>query len=49
MKNPLIERPWLLVVVALAAFVLAWSIFVVFAQTHPAQSVPLHSARPAAD
>jgi len=41
MKNPLVERPWLLVVVALAAFVLAWTVFVVIAETHPTATVPL--------
>lgn len=41
MKNPLVERPWLLVVVGLAAFVLAWTVFILIAVTHPAESVPL--------
>ncbi|MBK8475864.1 MAG: hypothetical protein IPL39_06000 [Opitutaceae bacterium] len=41
MKNPLVERPWLLVVVGLAAFVLAWTVFLVIATTHPTESVPL--------
>lgn len=41
MKNPLVERPWLLVVVGLGVFVLVWTVFILIAVTHPTESVPL--------
>ena len=49
MKNPLVDRPWLLVVGALSAFVLAWMIFFLIAVTHPTPSVPLVAPRGAAE
>lgn len=48
MKNPLVERPWLLIVAALGAFVIAWIVFVVIAATHPTETIPLPAAQPAA-
>jgi hypothetical protein len=38
----------LLIVVALAAFVVAWIVFVVIAETHPTESIPLPAAAPVA-
>jgi hypothetical protein len=40
-KNPLTERPWLLIVAALAVFVLVWTVFVVIAEVHTPATVPL--------
>jgi hypothetical protein len=45
MKNPLHERPWLAIVVALAAFVLVWSVFLVIAHRNAPATVPLAPAR----
>lgn len=48
MKNPLVDRPWLLIVAALAVFVVAWIVFVVIAETHPTESIPLPESHPVA-
>ncbi|HQF39893.1 MAG TPA: hypothetical protein PK322_12310 [Opitutaceae bacterium] len=40
MKNPLVERPWLLIVAALAVFVVAWVVFLVVAELHKPAEVP---------
>ncbi len=47
MRNPLHDRPWLLIVGALALFVAAWTVFVVVAQRHRPESVPVISRPPA--
>ena len=41
MKNPLAERPWLLIVVGLGLFVAAWIFFLVVAHRHQPESVPV--------
>ncbi|MFT3828789.1 MAG: hypothetical protein QM691_03685 [Opitutaceae bacterium] len=46
MKNPLIDRPWLLIVAALGLFVAAWSVFVVIAERNKPATVPLRSIAP---
>jgi len=45
-KNPLIERPWLLIVGALAAFVAVWIVLFVIAERHAPQTVPVSTAAP---
>ena len=39
MKNPLIDRPWLLIVGGLAAFIAIWIVLVVIAVRHTPKSV----------
>ncbi|HLP10179.1 MAG TPA: hypothetical protein VK178_18600 [Opitutaceae bacterium] len=46
MKNPLSERPWLLIVAALGLFVVAWTVFLVIAERNKPASVPT-TTRPA--
>lgn len=41
MRNPLVERPWLLIVVLLAGFMAAWITFVVIAERHKPETVPV--------
>ncbi|HLP02548.1 MAG TPA: hypothetical protein VK163_11040 [Opitutaceae bacterium] len=43
MKNPLSERPWLLIVAALGLFVAAWTVFVIIAERNKPATVPLQS------
>ncbi len=47
MKNPIAERPWLLIVGGLALFVSAWIVFLVIAHRNQPESVPVKT-RPAA-
>ena len=45
MKNPLVERPWLLIVAALALFMGVWIAFVVVAERHKPAEVPRAAPR----
>ena len=46
MKNPLVERPWLLIIAALAIFVAVWIAFLVVAERHKPAEVPRPSSIP---
>ncbi len=46
MKNPLVERPWLLIVAALAVFMTVWIAFLVVAERHKPATVPLQTVAP---
>ena len=39
MKNPLVERPWLLIVAALAVFMAMWVAFLVVAERNKPASI----------
>lgn len=48
MKNPLAERPWLLIVALLGGFVAAWIAFVVVAERNKPATVPVVNRAPPA-